>query len=172
MDESYIIPLNDLKSGVHSYGWDVSSKFFEEYGNGDVRAAALSVKAEAARSGASVNVDCTICGTLTVPCDRCLQDVALPVGAEASLKFRFGIAPEGDLAEEDGREVTWLPEGETGIDLSQVIYDYSLLALPLQHCHAEGECDPAVSRYLNPSETSAVEPADSPFAALKGLFEK
>lgn len=172
MDESYIIPLNDLKSGVHSYGWDVLNEFFEGYDNVKVSAASLHVEAQASRKGASVDVDCRIDGTITVPCDRCLGDLVVNVDTDATLRYRFGEDPQTEVYEADGREVVWIPEGETAIDLSQVIYDYSLLAVPIQHCHADGECDPVVSRYLNPSGESAVESADSPFASLKGLFDK
>ncbi|MCQ2136350.1 MAG: DUF177 domain-containing protein [Bacteroidales bacterium] len=172
MDESYIIPLNDLKSGVHAYCWDVSNEFFEGYDNVKVNAASLHVEAQASRKGSGVDVDCRIDGTIMVPCDRCLGDMVIDVDTDATLRFRFGQEPEIPVEEEDGREVVWIPEGETAIDLSQVIYDYSLLSVPIQHCHAEGECDSVVSRYLNPSGESAVEMSDSPFASLKGLFDK
>lgn len=167
MGEDLTIELKDLKSGISTGSWDVSCEFFKDFGNEEVRAALLHVEASARKSGEAFLVDVDLKGSLTVPCDRCLEDVTLPVQAKALLKLRFG---EGESSEEDGREVQWLPTGESEYNLSQVVYDYALLALPLQRLHPEGECDPEALRYLTDDPGSEQSEPQSPFAGLKDLL--
>jgi uncharacterized metal-binding protein YceD (DUF177 family) len=57
-------------------------------------------------------------------------------------------------------------------DLSQAVYDYVCLSLPIQRVHPEGECNPDTVRFLSQVERPDEEAAaSSPFAALKGLFD-
>ena len=60
-------------------------------------------------------------------------------------------------------------------DLSQAVYDFVCLSLPLQRLHPEGQCDPNTVRFLSHKERGDEEAeaaaANSPFAALKGLFD-
>lgn len=175
MANNYFIILSDLKSGAYAAKWSVGTEFFEEFENEQIRAAELVAEVRAQRTGASVIVDLTLSGSLTVPCDRCLEDVVMPVDASAMLKVRFGQQPAGEADEEEGRELIWMPAGEPELDLSQVIYDYACLSLPIQCRHREGECSPGTMSYLNPSKVGSPDveqPVDSPFAALKGLFNK
>lgn len=167
MSTNCIIPLNDLKSSALVCSWSVCDEFFKEFGNEEISSAELTAGVTARRTGASVEVDARITGKVTVPCDRCLEDVIMDVDTEARLKFRFGQSSQEDT-EEDGREVVWIPAGECELDLAQVIYDYVCLSLPVQRCHAEGECNPEVLKYISvgDAQTSAA-PSDSPFAVLK-----
>ena len=116
----------------------------------DVDAEIRVVKKDARK----VEADLHLSGTVTVPCDRCLEALTLPVEADPSEVF----VP--DTATED-----W--------DLSQAVYDYVCLSLPLQKVHPEGECNPDTVRFLGQRERGDEEAeasANSPFAALKGLF--
>ena len=62
--------------------------------------------------------------------------------------------------------------GDVEWDLSQAVYDFVCLSLPLQRLHPEGECDPNTVRFLSHKEQGNEEAANnSPFAALKGLFD-
>ena len=170
---SLTIPLNGLPAGKTVFSWHAGKEFFGRFDNADILDADLSVEAVVEKSGASIGVDCVLEGTLTVPCDRCLEDLRLPVRAEVLLRAKPG---EGEPAceAEGGREVVFYSAEEGVLDLSQTVYDYALLALPLQRVHEEGACNPdAVKHLCRPSaasETPSGQVADSPFAALKGLF--
>ena len=74
-------------------------------------------------------------GTVAVDCDRCLGELVLPIYTEQTLRIKHGDAycDEGDVVS--------IPPEQTELDLWPFIYDYIMLAIPLQHTHAEGECD-------------------------------
>lgn len=179
MTDEFIIPLNGLKLGRTSFSWHAGMEFFKKFGNAEIIDADIVVRAEVEKSGSYLGIDCEIEGNLTVPCDRCMEDVTLPVSAEARLSVKFGDEPvssEETVVGDDEREVIYLPEDGSDMDLSQTVYDFAYLALPMQRIHEDGECNPAALRYLSGEAVaipdSPVEDKDdtyNPFAVLKGL---
>ena len=169
-----IIPLNGLPAGKSSFSWHAGKEFFEAFDNSEILNADLNVCADVEKSGSYLGVDLHIVGTLTVACDRCLEDLGMPVDETVLLSIKFGSEPaEGEAdASEGERETVYLPADGSDIDLSQTVYDYACLALPLQRVHPEGECNPAAARYLSREDIEdRKELTDSPFSALKGLFD-
>ena len=68
-----------------------------------------------------------------------------------------------------------MSEDDAELDMSQIIYDYTCLALPMQRVHREGECNPSAMEYYSAAsesdEARADEEQTSPFAALKDMFK-
>ena len=127
------------------------------------------------KSGRYVGVDLDVEGSVVVACDRCLGDLTLPVSVHQPFSIKFGVATEeASSASEGEREIVFLPESDTDLDMTQPIYDYVCISLPLSRVHPEGECDPGTVKYHH-SEDVAEEPAavaDNPFAALKDLLKE
>ena len=178
MTEDFIIPLNGLKPGKKSSSWHVGTDLFRDFGNTDILDADLTVEVSVEKSGSYIGIDCDMEGTLTVPCDRCLEDLTLPVSSEIRLSVKFGPEPVSDdeVVVTDEREVIYLPEDSAELDMSQVIYDYACLALPMQRVHGEGACNPDAVKYLTGTgvevKNEEAQASDSnPFAVLKGLMD-
>ena len=170
----YCIPLNGWAAGEREFRWQADSKFFQKFDNEEILDARVEAVATAVKSGHYIGVDLDIQGTVTVACDRCLEDLTLPVDAHPAFSVKFG---EKALSEEEmregSREILVMDAADTDLDLSQVIYDYVCLSLPMQRVHAEGGCNPDTVRFLSqgPGNEEAAT-TDSPFSALKGLFDE
>jgi uncharacterized metal-binding protein YceD (DUF177 family) len=154
---AFIIPLNGWAAGERKFHFRADTEFFHSFGNteildADVNAEATVLKKDAHKVEAVLHLK----GTVTVPCDRCLEPVALSVDATPS-------------------EVLTPGEGEVDWNLSQAVYDYVCVSLPLQKVHPEGTCNPDTVRFLGQlgrgNEEAEASDANSPFAALKGLFD-
>ncbi|MCQ2139986.1 MAG: DUF177 domain-containing protein [Bacteroidales bacterium] len=151
-------------------------EFFGSFDNSEILDADVSVDVFVEKSGKYIGVDGVLSGTVTVQCDRCLSDLSLPVDVDFKLSVKFGEEPLEALPAENGeREIVFVPEDDTDLDLSQTIYDYVCLSLPMQRVHPEGECDPETVRFLSvetdEAEEEAAAPVESPFAALKDLLK-
>ena len=171
-ENCFEISVNGLASGETTFLGHADKAFFVKFDNYEVLGADLRVTFVADKQPDFVDIDCNMCGTITVPCDRCMEPVAMPVstGASFRLDFRGGSASAEDSEE---YEEVFLPEGSDILDLGQDVYDYSLLALPLQKFHKEGECDPAALACLSEGEPAENEgQLDTPFANLAELFKK
>ena len=151
-----IIPLNGWAVGERLFRFQAGLEFFQSFDNAEIQDACVDVEVRVVKEGAGkVEADLHLSGTLTVPCDRCLEPLAVPVESHPTEVFK-PVSPQED----------W--------DLSQAVYDYVCLSLPLQKVHPEGGCNPDTVRFLGQQERADEEAgasANSPFSALKGLFE-
>ena len=172
MNDNFIIPLNGLAAGENHFSWHAGKEFFEAFENAEILDADLDVSVTVEKSGRYVGVDCEIDGSVMVSCDRCMEDLQMPIGADIMLSVKFGEEESSDDHQEGEREIVFVPEGDAEMDLSQIIYDYVCLALPMQRHHDDGDCNPEAMRYLTAGEPVKVEgDVNNPFAALKELMK-
>ena len=126
--QPFIVKLRGLGASVTEFDRQIGREFFESFGNPDILDADLDVACDIVRHGATVDVECSIVGSVTVPCDRCLEPLEIPV--------------------ETGFSETYAPETDE-LDFNQDVYDYVCTALPLQRMHAEGECNSETIKFLS-----------------------
>ena len=172
MNGEFIIPLNGLTTGKREFDWRVGKEFFEAFENSEMLGAELVVSVMVEKSGRYLGVDCDVTGDVTVSCDRCLDDLILPVDVEIRLSVKYGDEESSEEHLEGEREVIFVPETDAELDMSQIIYDYVCLALPMQRVHEDGDCNPDAMRYLSAGEPVEVEADENnPFSALKDMFK-
>ena len=179
MKPDFKVPLNGLAQGRTQFDWTAGKEFFANFENSEILDAGIDVGVIVEKSNRYIGVDCEIEGSVTVRCDRCFEDLSLPVSTGFLLSVKFSSEPsEEGLMQESEREIVCLSETDADLDLSQIVYDYVCLSLPLQRAHPEGECNPEALKYLN--SESAPEPGlqpskdegSMPFASLASLLEK
>ena len=173
MNDRFIIPLNGLTAGENKFFWQAGKEFFDSFENSEILDAQLDIEVVVEKSGRYIGVDCGVSGKVVVECDRCLEELEMPVDLEVLLSVKFGESESSDENQDGEREVIFLPVDNTELDIKQVVYDYVCLSLPLQRVHEDGGCNQEALKYLDRPEIMEVsEEADkSPFAALKGLFD-
>ena len=173
MNDKFIIPLNGLAAGMTEFSWQAGKEFFDSFENSEILGAHLDADVRVEKSGRYIGVDCDVRGEVTVECDRCLDELEMPVDVEIMLSVKYGDEESSENPQEGEREVIFIPETDAEMDMSQIIYDYVCLSLPMQRMHDEGECNPEVmKRYGAPEETEvSQEEGVSPFSALKGMFQ-
>ena len=173
MDNKFIIPLNGLTAGENTFFWQAGKEFFNSFENTEILDAHLDAEVKVEKSGRYIGVDCEVTGDVVVECDRCLDELELPVDVEILLSVKYGTEESSEEPQPGEREVIFVPETDAELDLSQIIYDYVCLSLPMQRTHEDGECNPETMKYYDaPKENDVVAEEDvNPFAALKDLFK-
>jgi len=174
MNERFIIPLNGLTAGENVFSWQAGKEFFDSFENKEILDAHLDADVRVEKSGRYIGVDCDVRGELTVECDRCLDELDMPVDVEIRLSVKFGSEEPSEEPQDGEREVIFVPDTDAELDMSQIIYDYVCLSLPMQRTHDEGECNPEAMKYYGaPEGFDAVgqDKEENPFSALKGLFQ-
>ena len=174
MDNNFIIPLNGLAAGETRFSWHAGKEFFEGYDNSEILAADIDIEVSVEKSGRYLGVDCGLEGSVIVECDRCLDDLELPVETQVSLSVKYGSEENSEEHQEGEREIIFVPQDEAELDMSQIIYDYVCLSLPMQRTHSEGGCNPEAMKYYSQpqgDETLSEEEETNPFAALKDMFK-
>ena len=173
MNEIFSIPLNGLAAGETRFSWHAGKEFFDSFENTEILDADIDINVRVEKSGRYLGVECEIDGEVTVECDRCLDELDMPVDVEIKLSVKYGNEESSEEPQQGEREVIFIPETDAEMDLSQIIYDYVCLSLPMQRVHEPGECNPEVmKRYGAPEESEvSTEEVETPFSALKDLFK-
>ncbi len=82
-------------------------------------------------------------GYVKVPCDRCLTDVNLRIDTTDELLVKLG-----DTYLDDG-DIVVIPESEGLLDISQYVYEFIALSIPLKCVHEPGMCDTVMMDFMN-----------------------
>jgi len=142
MSGFYDIPLSGLKEGSHTYDFEVGREFFDGYEETEIKESELKIKAILIKRSAHMELKLALEGRVLIECDRCLENYWQELESESKLLIKYG-----DQWEELDDEVVMIPHGESRFNLSQFIYEFAHLALPIQRVHPDNEkgestCDP------------------------------
>ena len=128
--KQFKIPFKGLSLGSHFFDWKIDKKFFEAIENPDVLDCTLVVKLELEKQERMMILDFTISGFLNVSCDRCLETFNLPVKIREKYYINFG-----DEYKEESENILVIPESEYQVDISELIFDYISLSIPIKKVH-------------------------------------
>ena len=159
------IRFSGLKSGRYVYDFSLDKGFFEEQKNEEIIGGNVKVAAIMERKEHLLMFNFKLNGEVTTWCDRCLGEMTVPIEGEEALCVRFS---DTEVCDDD--DVVVLPESAFEIDLTQWLYEYVAVRVPLQHMHPEGECDPDMVRFISTEEESESDGEIDPrWEALKEL---
>ena len=150
--EQFKIHLKSLTDEVTTLDFDLDNQFFEALDSLEVRQGTLHVSVSIRKTTGFYELRFHTKGTVTVTCDRCLDDMDQPIEADNLLTVKFGAV----YSEED--DVITVPEDEGILDLTWIIYESVALAIPIRHVHAPGKCNTAMTNVLE--ELSADRSSD------------
>lgn len=161
--KEFVIPFVGLKEGIHDYSYDIGEKFFESFEYSEVNHGKIHAEVNMDRKERMLIFDFKLKGHLTIPCDRCMEEMDYPIDVHEGLIIKFGQEHK-----EETEEIIIIPETDSHIDISGFIYEYIMLALPIKKVHPDGEeaCDPSVIEKLNHHSSTEVDPR---WEALKDL---
>lgn len=87
-------------------------------------------------------------GEVKVVCDRCLEDVSLPVDFDDEIFVTHGNP------EDDNGETLIIPFSQLTYETDWDMYELISVHLPIQHVHPEGECNPDMLSRFSSEEDS------------------
>ena len=145
--ESFQIDLKGLKQDESILEYNLDDSFFGALEVSEVKGGSLHVSVTIRKSAGFFELLFNIDGSVTIPCDLCLEDMEQPVTTENRLLAKFGVANN----EED--DTVMVDEDEGILDLSWFIYEFVALAIPIKHVHAPGKCNPAMIHVLEELST-------------------
>lgn len=165
------IPYVGLKLGVHKFEYDIDAQFFKHFEESLIKECKVKVKLEFEKKETFFIANFFIDGSVKVECDRCLIPFDKEIFGDYVCYIKFAEDP---TKMNDEPEVIYIGREETIIDLSQLIYEYVNLCLPIQKmgCEKPGQepqCNKEVLKYLSIKENKTTNEEDPRWAALKNL---
>jgi uncharacterized metal-binding protein YceD (DUF177 family) len=141
--DSYKLDLTSLPAGASERSFLLNNDFFAHIEAEEVQKGKLKADVAIHTRASSFELNFTIEGIAIVSCDRCLDDMELPVSTTGRLVVKFGkeFAEEGD-------DIVIIPEEEGSINLAWFLYEFVALSIPLKHVHLPGKCNKDMSTKL------------------------
>jgi uncharacterized metal-binding protein YceD (DUF177 family) len=165
------IPYVGLKIGVHKFNYEVDSNFFKHFEDSLIQDCKVNVKLEFEKKETFFILSFFVDGTVRVECDRCLIPFDKEIFGDYICYIKFAEDPKNMTDEPD---VMYIARDQTVIDVSQLVYEYINLSLPIQKmgCEKPGEepqCDKEMLKYLSIEKKNETNEDDPRWAALKNL---
>jgi len=164
-----IIPFKGLDIGKHHYDFVVEDSFLKSFEFLNVNSGKVDLSLELEKESTLMVFMFSFQGSVFLPCDRCLEEYEQPLQGD----FRL-IVKLGETFQEVSDEMVEIPETEARFDLSQYIYEYIQLMLPLKKVHpddADGNMT-CKQEMIEKLETHSKNETDPRWDALKKLKNK
>lgn len=130
-------PKNQFKLDVyklsnkrHDYEFDINDKFFESFTDSFLQKGKLEAKLTLDKSESMIIADFVIKGSVELVCDRSLEEYDQEIDIEEQLIFKYGNE-YAELSE----DVITIPKDIQQLDVSQYIYEFIGLAVPMKKLH-------------------------------------
>jgi uncharacterized metal-binding protein YceD (DUF177 family) len=133
----YQIDLKSLSPAMnYQFDYVLGDDFFESVDGPEVRQGNINVSLSVVHASSAFELNFHIDGVVTVTCDRCLDDVEIPVETRNRLIVTFG-----ETYNEMSDEHIVVSEDEGFINVAWYIYQFIALAIPIKRVHEPGGCN-------------------------------
>ncbi len=139
----YKLPLKSIAPGTHEFEYHLGKVFFENMESADIHDADLTVKLSVTYKSDIYTLAFHITGTITLICDRCLDDLIQEIDTTYNLTVRYG-----DDYNDDSDELLIIPASDNYLNVAYMIYDTVALTVPIKHVHPMGKCNRQMSAML------------------------
>lgn len=132
-----------MPQGIQTFEFHLDKKFFENMENPDIHDADLDVTLTVDHKADLYNMLFTITGTITLICDRCLDDLIQPVDTTYEIAVKYG-----DDYNDENDDLLIIPHSDNTLNVAYIIHDTVALTIPIKHVHPLGKCNRQMSAML------------------------
>ena len=126
----YLIKFSGLKEGIHLFSYEIGNKFFKNFDYYDFLDAKLFARLDLEKQPTLLNLKFSFNGEIKVQCDVSMESFDLKLETEHAVVVKF----KDDIISTDDK-VIFMPAGSHSIDVSHLIYESIILAVPQKKVH-------------------------------------
>ena len=154
MVDALKLKIKTLPFGIHAVECHLDETFFNTEEQTEVRRADVDVTLTVNRKSENTcHLEIACRGTVTTACDRCLDDLDLPVDVD----YQLNVEQMGTELDDSNDGLLIVPENWRELDAAPLVRDTVLLAIPMTHYHENPEdCNPDMLDVLDSHRVEAV----------------
>ena len=139
------IDLKNLSlSTTYKFDYLLDNDFFRQIDGPEVGKGKVNVSLSVVRFSSIFEFNFYINGVVTVDCDRCLEEMEIPIETKNRLVVTFG-----DRYAETSDEQVTVSEEEGFINIAWYLYEFIALSIPMKHIHKPGDCNEVMASKLS-----------------------
>ncbi len=174
---AFDIAFVGLKPGIHEFEYAINDTFFVEYQEQDFRNCVAQVKLTLEKNTGFMLLKFEVGGKLELSCDRCGNHLPLQLWDEFNIVVKMVEDPEEMNEQEEDPDVYYISRGESHLNVSDWIYEFINLSIPMQRMCSEEEmggphCNKEVLAMLKKMDVQNTQPENPLWKGLekfKGL---
>ena len=164
----FTIPLEGLKDGMHQFDFQIDTGFFKHFEQSPIDDGNFDLKLYFEKRPDLLVFTFDFKGAFSTNCDRCLEEINLPVNGNQQL-----IAKYAEEAGDDA-DVIYITKGTQELNVARFAYEFICLAIPMTKVYdcEEDEnppCNQEILDQLYREDEEKGESKSSVWDALKGL---
>lgn len=165
-----------LKQGVHEFNYELNDEFFKEKGAADTGHIEANVKLMLEKNQGFMMLKFIVGGKAEVLCDRCGNPNTADLWDEFNVVVKLVEDPEQMNEQEEDADVFYISRTESHLDVSDWLYEFTLLSIPTQHVCGENEkgeslCNKEVLRKLEEMKANDDHNSNSIWKGLEKFKE-
>jgi uncharacterized metal-binding protein YceD (DUF177 family) len=166
------IPFVGLTPGIHEFEYSVTDKFFDAYQQQDFKNCDVNIKLSLDKKNGFMLLKFVVAGKMEVICDRCGNSLPIDLWDEFNILVKLVEEPEVMNRQEEDPDVYYISRGESHLHISDWIYEFINLSIPLQRMCKEEDiggkyCNKDVLNMLKDLESKKDKPANSLWEGLE-----
>jgi len=150
--DQYKIVLKALPVGSQTFEYLLDNEYFRKIDSPEVERGKVAATVVVKNNEGEYEIRFQLDGVIQIPCDRCLDDMELPISQKSRLIVKFGKEYS-----EESDEIIVIPEDEGEINLAWFLYEFIALSIPVKHVHAPGKCNKLMSTKLSKHMVKSVD---------------
>jgi len=132
--DEFRLRLSGIRLGTHELSIFCDKEFFELAEITEIVEGGLSLDVKMEKKETMLQLFFHFYGEISLPCDRCLDSVPLPLDFTETLIVKFSSTGETNVED----DMIWtIPENEYDLDIFHFVYESITLSLPLRIIHPE-----------------------------------
>jgi uncharacterized metal-binding protein YceD (DUF177 family) len=166
------IPFVGLKPGIHEFEYRIGDKFFDAYQQQDFKNCNGSVRLTLDKKNGFMLLKFEVAGTMEVICDRCGNSLPIDLWDEFNILVKLVEEPELMNRQEEDPDVYYISRGESHLHISDWIYEFINLSIPLRRMCPEEEiggkyCNKEVLNMLRKMDNKKEKPSNPLWQGLE-----
>jgi uncharacterized metal-binding protein YceD (DUF177 family) len=158
----YEIAFVGLKEGQHEFDYQVKEEFFIERGMHDFTSLDAQIKLILDKHVGFLQLKFEVGGKVETTCDRCGDPLEIELWDDFNIVIKMVENPDEMNENEEDPDIFYISRGESHIHVSQWLYDFVLLSIPMQRMCKDKEdgtsgCNPEVIQKLEEMEKRSRE---------------
>ena len=160
------IAFKGLEDGNYEFKLMIDKGFIELFKIEEIEDIDVAVNIAMLKSETMLELQIEAEGTVTVPCDRCLDLFKLTTSFENKLIVKTNVL-KTEMIDEN---LFHLSVKTDYLDLSQYLYESLMVSLPIKKVHPDKECNKEMIKRLKPNKANKTKnESDSRWDALKNI---
>ena len=164
----FTIPLEGLKDGMHQFDFQIDKEFFKHFEQSPIQEGNFDLKLFFDKRPDLLVFTFDFKGSFSTNCDRCLEDIDLPMKNSQQLIVKYAETPSEEA------EVVYIERGTQQLNVAKYAYEFICLSIPMikvYDCEADENppCNQTILDQLYKEEVEEEETKNPVWDALKDL---